>query len=180
VEPRDVTLDELRGVLWPPIIDLNRTVFGRLDGRVPFAEVLADHMRYPGFRALVVRHPDGRLAGYAYGYTSAPGQWWHDQVAAYLDPDAQRHWLSDCFEVASLGLLPEARGLGLGGRLLDRVLEGLPHRTAVLSVAKANEAGQRLYRGRGWRVIVEEFLFEAHPEPYLVMGLERRPFQDSR
>jgi ribosomal protein S18 acetylase RimI-like enzyme len=175
VRLREVTPDDVRGVLWPPLIDLNRQVFGHVDGRVPFADVLSDHVGYPGFRALVVPHPDGRLAGYAYGYTSAPGQWWHSQVAPCLDEAGRRRWLTDCFEVASLGLLPEMRGRGLGGRLLDRLLRGLPHRTALLTVATANEPGQRLYRGRGWRVIVDEFRFEAHPVPYQVLGLEFRP-----
>lgn len=26
------------------------------------------------------------IVGFAYGYTSAPGQWWHDIVAAALEP----------------------------------------------------------------------------------------------
>ena len=172
VRPQEVTAEQLRGVLWAPIIDLNQTVFGRHEGHVPFSEVFAGHLDRPGFRALVLPHPDGRLLGYAYGYTSAPGQWWHDQVAAHLDDAGRHRWLGDCFEVAYLGLLGEARGRGLGGRLLDQLLAGLPHRTSALTVATANEHGQRLYRSRGYRVIVEDFRFADHPEPYQVLGRE--------
>ncbi len=97
MRPQEVTAAQLRGALWPPVIDLNRAIFGEVEGRVPFSEVFAEHLDREGFRAVVVRHPDGRLVGYAYGYTSRPGQWWHEQVAAHLDAEARCRWLGGCF-----------------------------------------------------------------------------------
>ena len=40
------------------------------------------HVRRAGFRAVATLTTEGRLAGFGYGYTSGPGQWWHDQVRA--------------------------------------------------------------------------------------------------
>src|SRR3982750_4569109 len=66
------------------------------------------HVRRPGFRAVATLTTDGRLAGFGYGYTSGPGQWWHDQVRSSLDEPARQHWLSDCFQVVGLHRRPAA------------------------------------------------------------------------
>ena len=60
---------------------------------------IAAHVRRPGFRAVATLTTDGHLAGFGYGYTSAAGQWWHDQVRSALSDAERRTWLADCFEV---------------------------------------------------------------------------------
>src|ERR671936_2380841 len=43
------------------------------------------HAGREGFVFLGAFEPGGRLVGFVYGYTGAPGQWWYDRVAAALD-----------------------------------------------------------------------------------------------
>jgi len=38
------------------------------------------HTNYAGFACRAALRADGRLVGFAYGYTSTAGQWWHDLV----------------------------------------------------------------------------------------------------
>ena len=78
------------------------------------------HTRRPAFRAVAALGGGpgeaGELLGFGYGYATAPGQWWHDQVRSALDEPARRHWLGDCFEVVELHVKPSAQGHGIGAR----------------------------------------------------------------
>ena len=69
---------------------------------------IATHVRRPGFRAVATLAADGQLAGFGYGYRSAAGQWWHDQVRGALGRSARQTWLTDCFEVVELHVHPRA------------------------------------------------------------------------
>ncbi len=138
-----------------------------------FAEALSRHTRRQGFRLVAaVEGQDGPLLGFAYGYTSAPGQWWHDLVARAMDPALAAEWLGDAFEFVELAVAPQAQGRGLGGRLHDALLAGLPHQRAVLSTMQAETVALRLYRRRGWVVLLEGFRFPNVARPYLVLGLD--------
>src|SRR4051794_24174631 len=77
---------------------------------------IATHVRRPGFRAVATLTNDGRLAGFGYGYLSADGQWWHDQVHGALTDQERKVWFTDCFEVVELHVRPAAQGHGLGAR----------------------------------------------------------------
>jgi hypothetical protein len=57
---------------YPPSLLLSRRGF------------IASHTHRPGFRAVATLDSTGQLLGFGYGYTSAPGQWWHEQVRAAL------------------------------------------------------------------------------------------------
>lgn len=129
------------------------------------------HMRYAGFRCCAARR-SGRdsIVGFAYGYTGAPGQWWYDVVANVLDPEVAKAWLPGHFEVVELAVAPSAQGEGVGGRLHDALLAGLPHPTAMLSTLQAQTRGQRLYRKRGWQPLLEDFTFPGGRVPYMIMG----------
>src|SRR4051794_19739675 len=76
------------------------------------------HGRRGGFPAGATLATDGRLAGFGYGYTSGPGQWWHDQVRSALDDASRQFWLGNCFEVVELHVRPAAQGHGVGARQL--------------------------------------------------------------
>ena len=116
-------------------------------------EVWDRHALREGFRLARVRQ-DGELAGFAYGYTGRRGQWWTDHVAAVLDPDVAETWLGDHFELVSIGVLPQARGRGLGSRLLEGLTGGLPHRRWLLmSTADEDDPARRLYARHGWTVL---------------------------
>lgn len=134
-------------------------------------EILPRHAGREGFRFLGARGPDGRMAGFAYGYRGAPGQWWHDLVAEALGEELAERWLPPGhFEFVELHVRPEHRRAGLGSRLHDALLDGLDSPTAVLSTERTNEPAINLYRARGWQVICDEIRFGPEYPPFLVMG----------
>ncbi|RPI24464.1 MAG: GNAT family N-acetyltransferase, partial [Chloroflexota bacterium] len=109
-----------------------------------FSGTLGRHMRRPGFRFLAAFLGQDRqlvgspLIGFAYGYKSEPGQWWYDQVSAALRPEDVLDWMSDAYELVELAVAPAFQGFGTGSLLHDRLLEGLPYRTALLSTIQAD------------------------------------------
>jgi GNAT superfamily N-acetyltransferase len=154
--------------------------------------ILARHATNPGFRALTaVLAPGGEswggsaygappiaahggvLAGFTYGFHGAPGQWWHDMVAAALAVSSEggaSSWLADSFEVAELHVLPAYQGAGIGRELLLRLTSGRPERTAVLSTADTESRARRLYRRVGFTDLLTGFRFSGAEPPYAVMG----------
>lgn len=150
-------LEELWVEVWPA------TRRERLD------DIFPRHAGRPGFR-LVVAREGRRLLGLAYGYLGAPGQWWHDRVAAAMTAAQRERWLQPGhFELAELMVSPHARRHGVGAALHDAVLEGLASPTALLSTQPDNEPALALYRTRGWKVVVDAVDLAA-PVPYLVLA----------
>lgn len=136
-----------------------------------FSRTFARHNRREDFRCVLARQTvDGILVGFAYGYTSLPGQWWREVVARELSPQAAQRWLAHAFEFVELAVEPAFQGRGLGGCLHDRLLNGLPHRTAVLSTIQGETAAIHLYRKRSWITIQPGFLFPGNAQPYLILG----------
>jgi ribosomal protein S18 acetylase RimI-like enzyme len=133
-------------------------------------DILPRHAQRDGFRAVIERTPERRLAGFAYGYRGGPGQWWHDLVAAALGPQETQRWLRPGhFEFVELHVRPDLWGRGIGGRLHDALLAPEPG-PAVLSTQKDNDRALGLYRRRGWHVIVPEIDFGAGYPPFCVLG----------
>jgi ribosomal protein S18 acetylase RimI-like enzyme len=63
-------------------------------------------------------------------------------------------WLGDHFELVSIGVLPEARGRGVGRLLLAGLTEDLPQeRWVLMTTADANDPARHLYARAGWEVI---------------------------
>jgi len=59
-------------------------------------------------------------------------------------------------EILNLAVIPDLRGRGIGGALLDRGLELVADRGAgsvFLEVRESNEAAKRLYRARGFEAV---------------------------
>jgi GNAT superfamily N-acetyltransferase len=147
-------------------------------------ESFAAHLRYhslrSGFRFFAARSPayesedSGRLVGFAYGYTGGPGLWWFDLVSTAIDPELYNVWMTNYFEVVELAVSPAYQGLGLGGGLHDRLLQGLPHQTAVLSTIQFETTALLFYRKRGWQPLLHDFFFPGSKNPYLIMGLDLR------
>ena len=136
-----------------------------------FSMTLGRHTVRKDFRCCIARE-DGRIVGFTYGYTTEPGQWWHDIVARAMDAVTVEEWLTGSFEFVELAVLPEAQGRGIGGRLHDALLEGLPHDKAVLSTHQSETPAFRLYRKRGWTVLVRDVMFPGLTTPYVIMGLD--------
>ncbi|QIG42692.1 GNAT family N-acetyltransferase [Nocardioides anomalus] len=117
------------------------------------AEVWDRHVEREGFRLARARR-DGELVGFAYGYTGQRGQWWTDHVAAVLEPAVAEEWLGGHFELVSIGVLPSARGAGVGGRLLEAVCAGLAQeRWLLTTTADAADPARRMYAAHGWSVL---------------------------
>ena len=162
----------------------------------PFNEALADvlvfsarlpqHARWGGFKCVLavdrVAGIDGNLApgagtpvGFAYGYVSRPDTWWRQQVDGAMSREMVLEWLQDCFEFVELAVSPAYQGRGAGGRLHDALLAGIKQRTAILSTPQANTKALHLYRKRGWVNLIENFVFQGVPLPYLIMGMRLKP-----
>lgn len=141
-----------------------------------FTDSFDRHRAREGFRCIVARAGDhGPLVGFAYGFTGLPGQWWHDQVARRMSPDQQDRWLRGAFELTELAVLPSHQRLGIGGQLHDRLLTGLPHRTALLSTMQTETNAMALYRKRGWQLILSDFLFSGAVRLYVILGKDLPP-----
>ena len=149
-------------------VECYRRIWGQ-DRRVAFRE----HAEFPGYRG-VVAVDDGSVVGYAYGYTTEPGQYYHEALRAVLPRSTYGRWLADCFELVELGVVPEARCRGVGGRLHDALLRGVPHSTSVLTTGVDNDPARALYETRGWEALYEPFDPEGG-EPMVVYGLARSP-----
>ena len=135
-----------------------------------FQAMLMNHRVRPEFRIVTARMNSDRLIAFAYGYTSTPGGWWRDMVAAAFSPEEEDRWFGNCFEFVELAVDPLVQKQGIGTMLHDVLLEGVPHRTSVLSTQKTNERAIALYRGRGWRRIMDDFYFPNRAYPYVIFG----------
>ena len=174
---RPLAPDELSGrflgqALW---VFAGALEFPRRNSRVlSFADTLRRHAMYAGFRAFGALNVRGRLVGFSYGYSSQPGLWWREQVAAPLSPEERDNWLADAFEVAELHVHPTAQGHGLGSQLHDQLIQSQSHRTAVLSVMHRSQRARQLYTSRGWETLVKDLRFSTEPgTPFSLLGLRR-------
>jgi GNAT superfamily N-acetyltransferase len=156
-----------RAAFAPPPYNRGESAVGR------FAETFPRHCHQPDFHFLAAQAGPGRpIAGFAYGYQSQPGQWWHDHVAATLGETLTRRWLGDCFELVELAVQPASQGQGAGSRLHDSLLAGRRQRTAALSTIQAETTALQLYRRRGWVTLLDHFYFPGVAIPFLIMGLD--------
>jgi ribosomal protein S18 acetylase RimI-like enzyme len=137
------------------------------------------HISLPGFVCRAAVLDDETLVGFGYGYTTKPGQWWHDLVRRALDADAAREWLVDAFELSELHVLPDYQGSGIGRRLLLSIAEGVPHASMLLSTPDADTRAFRLYRDTGFVDLARNYLFPGDARPFAVLGA-RLPLRDGR
>lgn len=135
--------------LWPVYDE----VFHDKADESEWLETWSKHSNRTGFRLARARIDD-RLVGFAYGYTGESGQWWTDMAKSVLDADVADEWLGGHFELVSIGVVPDARGLGIGRQLLDAVTSGLPQdRWLLMTTADGSDPARRLYAAAGWTVI---------------------------
>ena len=159
------------------IVDIYREAFGQApyfksDAEVhAFAATFPHQMRRPGFRCVIAREEETQsILGFAYGYTGTARQWWHDLVVQKMTPTEAEDWMTDVFEVVELAVYPAAHGHGYGGRIHDALLQGRPHRTAVLSTYQVETNAMKMYEKRGWITLLSDFIFPGYREPYKIMG----------
>lgn len=134
---------------------------------------ITTHLRRPQFRAVATLDDADRLVGFAYGYHSQQGQWWHEQVREALTEDDRQRWLSYAFEIVELHVRPQVQGHGLGEAQLRALLDGASGRVALLSTPEADESASRawrLYRRAGFTDVVRQLMFPGDPRPFAVLG----------
>jgi ribosomal protein S18 acetylase RimI-like enzyme len=129
------------------------------------------HANFDSFRCRAALDPDGRMLAFGYGYTSLPGQWWHDLVLRAIAGTSEQ-WLGSAFELSELHVAPAAQGAGLGERVLRSLADGLPHRTMVLSTPEGENRAWRLYRRLGFRDLARNHLFPGDNRPFGVLGAQ--------
>jgi len=152
--------------------------------------IMERHASFPSFRCVAVTVPDGMpgpadpsqeaaeppalIAGFAYGFHGADGQWWHDLVRRALIKTGGREfaqqWMAESFEVAEVHVHPHYQGHGIGRAMVPALLHPRLERTALLSTQDTDSRARRLYRGLGFTDLVTGYRFPGTDPPYAVMG----------
>ncbi|MFB4169411.1 GNAT family N-acetyltransferase [Virgibacillus sp. JSM 102003] len=127
------------------------------------------HTSYEGFKGLKAKDENGTLLGFTYGYTSLPGQFYREKLAAQLS-DQQIEWLIDCFEFVELAVDANVRRMGVGRKLHDRLLSEIDHNTSVLTTPIENNPAINLYISKGWEVIKENAAVISTDDVQVIMG----------
>lgn len=137
-----------------------------------------EHSRRPGWHGVAAIDHDGTLAGIAYGYPGARGQWWFEEVRRGLlaRGDAGRamadELLTDYFELTELHVDPGAQGAGLGETMLRRLLARPEPARVLLSTPESPEENRAwsLYRRVGFTDVLRHHRFTSDPRPFAVLG----------
>ncbi len=129
------------------------------------------HSGHDGFACRAALDDDGGLVGFGYGYTTRPGQWWHDLVRQALAPGAEG-WLVDAFELSEMHVLPRCQGAGIGRTLLNRLAADIPHHAILLSTPDLDTRAFRLYRSLGFLDLARDYLFPGDARPFAVLGAQ--------
>lgn len=137
------------------------------------------HVAHEGFACRAAINDDGRLVGFGYGYTTKPGQWWHDLVRRALLRESAGAWLTDAFELSELHVLPEHHGAGIGRQLLTSLAAGISQRVMLLSTPDSDTRAFRLYRNTGFVDLARNYLFPGDARPFAVLGA-RLPLRGNR
>ncbi|GLX96612.1 GNAT family N-acetyltransferase [Herbidospora sp. NBRC 101105] len=106
----------------------------------------------PSFGVAIAWH-SGEAVGYAYGHRLPPDHGWWRAIPESLPAEFTDEWDSRTFALVSLAVLPNWRGHGIGGRLIDSLLGSRSEERAVLSVQPTALSTQSIYRHLGWRLI---------------------------
>jgi ribosomal protein S18 acetylase RimI-like enzyme len=130
------------------------------------------HAANAGFACRAALLADGTLVGFGYGYTSRPGQWWHDLVRKALDPTVAQAWLTDAFELSELHVEPDWQGHQIGRELLMQLAAALPHPVMLLSTPDADTRAFRMYRGLGFTDLRRDYHFPGDDRPFAVLGAQ--------
>jgi ribosomal protein S18 acetylase RimI-like enzyme len=141
LEERRMELEQLWLDVWP---ETNDRLYA----------ILPRHTRRAGFRFLAAQ--DGKqIVGFAYGYVGGDGEVWHERVARAMTEAQRERWLAPGeLEFVELGVHPNWRRRGVGGRLHDALLARTGRSTAVLATEVDNRPAIGFYEARGWETII--------------------------
>ena len=148
----------VRAMQYPPHTGAQRAVTARR------------HTRNEGFACRAAITEDATFVGFGYGYTTLPGQWWHDLVRRAMTTEMAAQWLTDSFELSELHVLPDYQGSGIGRVMLQRLTESIPHGAVLLSTPDADTRAFRMYRHLGFVDLARHYLFPGDGRPFAVLG----------
>jgi ribosomal protein S18 acetylase RimI-like enzyme len=135
----------------------------------------AKHATWLDFRLFVATY-EGIPVGFVYGYTSRPGQWWHDTIRPALEAAGHAAWQRDAVELAEIAVSPAVQGRGIGTAMLEAFLADAEGRAILLStMANPADRAQALYRRHGFVDLVAGFLYPGATEEEAAILMGRRP-----
>lgn len=135
-------------------------------------ESIQKHRSYEGVRGFVVLSEEDNVIGFSYGYTSLPGQFYHELLAKEFNSEECQKWLSNCFEYVELVVHPSYRKQGMGKKLITKLLENVENETAILTTQVDNTPARSLYEALHWEVIKDSFYPSDSKQRYVIMGKE--------
>ena len=164
-EYREISRNE---ELMNQVADLYQQVWNQEDGSI--RDRVVRHTGYDAFKGFVAISEKGEVAGYAYGYFSQPGQYYHGLVSKAFNPEEYQTWLEDCLEFVELGVHPSFRNQGLAKQLETRLIDCVEQKTAVLTTQSNNAPARSLYESLGWIVLNDAFYPNGNEKSYVIMG----------
>jgi ribosomal protein S18 acetylase RimI-like enzyme len=156
---------DLGSPLLPGVLE----VYQRVWGDRGFQPQVRRHATYPAFKGIAALAPSGEIAGYVYGTSTLPGQWWPDRIAVVIGYELAERRLYGSFNVTELGVRAEHRRRGLATCLMRAVLANLPHQHVTLSTECANRPARTLYEGLGFGYLIERMRFAEGGDEYAVL-----------
>jgi ribosomal protein S18 acetylase RimI-like enzyme len=170
----EMTADELRPRLHEALalyVSAMRYPKGTAEQRAP---MWLAHMLRTDWRCVIALDAEDRLAGIAYGYRGAPGQWWHEQVrrgiVRHEGAATADQWLTDYFELTEVHVRPDSQGRGTGGQLIRGLLAGVTTANVLLSTPEGPTRAWNLYGRLGFVGVLRHYRFTGDPRPFGVLG----------
>lgn len=137
---------------------------------------LYGHFNFPDFHGFVARSRiNMAVLGMIYGYSNMPGQWWYNTISCILDSHSKQQYLDNSYCLTELGVLPQARRMGIANALADRLIMSQPKPYVVLSTRSDNTKGLSFYRTTGWKVLYPSLSFGINYPPYDILIKSANP-----
>ena len=138
---------ELAHRVWPCYDE----VFGDFDDFQTWSDDLfTRHATRNGYRLIVASEGEA-VAGFSWGYIGERGQYWTDLVCDALPATVTDEWVGGHFEFVELAVAPKYRRRGLGRRLHDALLDGVPQQALLSTTDDLADPAVQLYLSSGWR-----------------------------
>ncbi|UOQ95321.1 GNAT family N-acetyltransferase [Halobacillus shinanisalinarum] len=135
-------------------------------------QTIIKHSTYEGFSGIKYVRESGKVLGFAYGYSSLPGQFYQGKLQLQLNAEERIQWLDNCFEFVELAVAPESRKRGIGRVLLDELLKTTSHATSILTTSTDNLPAIQFYKKNAWQVVKARAAVIPNLPPLVIMGKE--------